>query len=149
MGIFEELIISLVKPQSYYKLKNESLVKIFRFQMIITFIGFIFLSLLQFIQSLFNKSLTFYKNIEPLNMISTLIYMWLGILTASLFISFIFYLIDLFKKIDHLKFKDLYNYATHTLTICVFLGSFFGPFVIFFPISYYLLAVKGEKIKIC
>ncbi len=151
MKIYEEAIISLMKPQYYYKFKNEPLSKIFRFQMLITLIGFAFSNLASLFKRVFNRNLpsllNLYKAAGPLNVVLGLIYMWLGVLTASLILSFIFYTINLFRKVENLKFIDVFNYTTHTLIICAILGSFLGPFVIFFAFSYYFLALKGEKVK--
>lgn len=151
MTLLEEFKISMIKPQFYYKLKNQSLLKIFRFQLITSIVGIMVLFIAQLIKSMFfggiGSFLSSYKNISIPYLLGTILYMWIGIVFTSLILSIIFYAFSYFKASNNLSFKDVYNYIAHSLIVCALVAPFMGPFVIFIVISIYVYATKTEKIN--
>ena len=152
MNIFEEFKISFIKPQFYSRLRGESIPKILRFQVITTILAILYSMLLQFFIGAFTGKILvyvdYYKTLGSLSILVAIIYMWLGVLTSSLVIAIVYYIINLFKRVDHLNFKDLFNYASHVLIVCVIFAPFFGPLVILFAIGYYLMALRFEKVTV-
>lgn len=151
MTLLEELKISMIKPQFYYKLKNQSLLKILRFQLITSIVGIMILFISQLIKSIFfggiGSFLSSYKNISLPYLIGTILYMWIGIVFTALILSVIFYAFSYFKASNNLNFKGVYNYIAHSLIVCALVAPFMGPFVIFIVISIYVYAAKAEKIN--
>ncbi|SHJ16463.1 hypothetical protein SAMN05444401_2346 [Clostridium amylolyticum] len=151
MTLLEEFKISITKPQHYSKLKNQSLLKIFRFQLLTSIVGIIILFIAQFIKSLFfggiGSFISSYKNISIPYLLGTILYMWIGIVFTALILSIIFYAFSYFKASNNLSFKDVYNYIAHSLIVCALVAPFMGPFVIFIVISIYVYATKTEKIN--
>lgn len=151
MTLLEEFKISMIKPQFYFKLKNQSLMKILRFQLITSIVGIIVLFIAQLIKSIFfggiGSFLNSYKNVSISNLLGTIIYMWIGIIFTALTLSVIFYAFSYFKATSNLKFKDVYSYIAHSLIICALVAPFMGPFVIFIVISIYVYATKTEKMN--
>lgn len=151
MTLLEEFKISITKPQYYYKLKNQSLLKTIRFQLLTSIVGILVLFIAQFIKSIFfggiGSFLNSYKEISTPYFLGTILYMWIGIIFSALILSIIFYAFSYFKASNDLNFKAVYNYIAHSLIICALLAPFMGPFVIFIVISIYVYAAKSEKIN--
>ncbi len=151
MTLLEEFKISMTKPQYYYKLKNQSILKILRFQLLTSLVGIIVLFISQWIKSAFfggvGSFLNFFKDISIPYLLGTIFYMWIGIIFSALILSIIFFAFSYFRASNNLRFKDVYNYIAHTLIVCALVAPFMGPFVIFIVISIYAYATKTEKIN--
>lgn len=149
MSIFEELKISLLKPQQYYKFKGQPIKKLLIFDVIITVLGSIYLVLSTLLKGLFTGSLStyidYYSKASLFQIIYTLIYMWFGLITTSLLFALMFRAFCYIKKVKDFSFKDAFNYSTHTLTVCIVLGAYFGGFVVLFAFGYFAVAINGNK----
>ncbi|MDK2805023.1 MAG: hypothetical protein PWR08_2025 [Thermoanaerobacterium sp.] len=150
MGIIEEFKISIFMPQHYHKLKGESIVKLLRFDFVLTILGVLYLTLIKLILSLFTGNfhtfLDYYSQLSFKNIVSSLLFLYIGLIASSIVLSIIFYIVATLKKTKDLGFYDLIVYATHALTICIILEEFFGPLVIVLSIGYFLISISGEKL---
>lgn len=149
MGVLEELKISLFMPQNYKRLKGESIVKLLRFDLILTIFGVVYLTLIKLIISLFTGNFSVFLNsylkLSIKNIASSLLFLYIGLIASSLVLSLVFYVVALIKKQRELNYYDLIVYATHALAICIVLEEFFGPLVIIFSVGYFLISLGGEK----
>ncbi|WKV08256.1 hypothetical protein Q2T46_12040 [Thermoanaerobacterium sp. CMT5567-10] len=149
MGVLEELKISLFMPQNYKRLKGESIIKLLRFDLILTIFGVVYLTVIKLIISLFTGNFSVFLNsylkLSIKNIASSLLFLYIGLIASSLVLSFVFYVVALIKKQRELNYYDLIVYATHALAICIVLEEFFGPLVIIFSVGYFLISLGGEK----
>ncbi|WP_040213250.1 hypothetical protein [Clostridium polynesiense] len=148
MTIFEEFKLSF-KPQRYHKFREESLGRTLIYQLIITVLALavLFFNQLtkQFLTGSANQFLNLFRGSTIYNVAGTVIYMWLGIIISALLLSSVFYGINHIKHIKTYKFKEIYNYTAHSLTIAALLSPFFGLFSALVSISVYVYAVRMER----
>jgi hypothetical protein len=131
-------------------MKDKKVVNILIFDIITSVVGFLFFMMSKLIIGIFTgnfrKILNYYLKYGPLNIISSILYMCIGLMFSALLLSAFFFIINKFKHRNNMRFYDMYNYATHMMLICVFLVNLFGPFVILIAIGYYMMALKGEDL---
>lgn len=108
MGILEELKISIFLPQQYYRLKGESIIKLLRFDLLLTILGVLYLTLIKLILSLitnnFSIFLNYYSQLSPIYIVLSLLYLFIGLVVSSVVLSFIFYVVGTLKKNKGFKF---------------------------------------------
>jgi hypothetical protein len=148
MKVIDEMKTSLFKPHMYYTMQYMSFNKLMRFSFIATITGVMSSVLYTLFGALLMGRLgevarEYLKYTVPLAL-STIFYMWIGILISALALSLIFLVISKFSKYEKMNFYKLYNYAIHTLFPCIVLTPLFGPLVILLSIGFFLMAVKGE-----
>ena len=150
IGVFEEIKISLFKPKQYYKLKNISILRLLGFYIIVALISVVFTVASNFFIALFSKNiLGFYRYLGTFftlkNFTISFSYMVVGLFLSSIVISLLLIAINRFKKINGIKFRDIVNYATHSLLICAIFSRFVGAFVILFALGFCLIAVGAKN----
>jgi hypothetical protein len=148
ISIFKEIKISLFKPHLYFQLKNLSFARILLFNFINAFIAVTFSLILNFIVGLFFRKITWFNNylqvVTYKNVMIAFLYMVLGLTISSFVLSGLLKLIMYLKKVKHVNFIYLFNYATHSLLICGLLNKFVGVFVIVFALGYCTMAISND-----
>lgn len=148
ISIFKELKISLLKPHLYFELKNLSFARILLFNFINALMAVLFSLTFNFFVALFSEKIIWFNNYLQVvtfkNFIITFLYMVFGLTISSLVLSGILKLIMYWKKIKHVNYVYLFNYATHSLLICGLLNRFVGIFVIVFALGYCAMAISKD-----
>lgn len=148
ISILKELKISLFKPHLYFELKNLSFTRILLFNFINALIAVVFSLILNFSVALFLEKIIWFSDylqvITFKNFIIAFLYMFFGLTISSLVLSGLVKLIMYWKKITHVKYVYLFNYATHSLLICGLLNKFVGIFVIVFALAYCAMAISKD-----
>lgn len=148
ISILKELKISLFKPHLYFELKNLSFARILLFNLINALIAVLFSLILNFFVALFSKKIIWFSNYLQIitfkNFIIAFLYMVLGLTISSLVLSGLLRLVMNWKRIKHLNYVYLFNYATHSLLICALLNKFVGIFVIVFALAYCTMAINKD-----
>lgn len=149
MSVLKELEISLFKPHLYYKLKNLSLIRILSFNFINALMALIFSMMSIFFIALFTKKMLgfsrYLATFTLQNSIVTFLYMVFGLFLSSLVITGLCLAINHIKKIKSVDYVYLFNYATHSLSICALLNNFVGPFVIVFALAYCFMGLSRSS----
>lgn len=148
ISILKELEISLFKPHLYFKLKDLSFARILLFNFINALIAVVFSLILNFSVALFSEKIIWFSDylqvITFKNFIIAFLYMVLGLNISSLVLSAVIKLVMYWKKIKHVNYVYLFNYATHSLLICGLLNKFVGIFAIVFALAYCAMAISKD-----
>ena len=151
ISILKELKISLFKPHLYFELKNLSIARILLFNFINALIAVLFSLIFNFFIALFSEKIIWFSNYLQIitfkNFTITFLYMVFGLTISSLVLSGLLKLVMYWKKIKHVNYVYLFNYATHSLLICALSNNFLGIFVIVFALAYCLMAVSKDTLN--
>ncbi|WP_160680038.1 hypothetical protein [Clostridium sp. C8-1-8] len=151
MNLLYELKISMFKPHLYHKFKDQPFGKLLKFDFLVAITGFIFFMFMKAIKGViygnFSSVINYYITFDVATILGIILYSAIGTAITALFLSFLFLGYNKFKHINNMSFSSIYNYATHTLLIAIFIGNLMGPFVILFILGYYIMAVKGDLLN--
>lgn len=152
IGIYKEIVISLFKPHLYHKLKELSVARVLAFNFITTLMTIIFLILLNFIIALLTRSFVgignYFDSFTLVALTTSVLYMVFGLFIGSILVSLLLLSIFRIKKKKLINYRNLFNYATHSLLICELLKNFVGAYVIVFALGYCIMAVSHETSEV-